>query len=69
MCFLVAVVVALLQGPLSSSADVAQQGLLAIQNLAAREDNRKLLAVAGACEGEQAILFLLQQAFDLRFSC
>ena len=44
---------AILQGPLSSSAEVAKQGLWAISNLAVNGENRKLLGAKGACNGER----------------
>ena len=47
-----AVVLALLQGPLSDSERVAELGLRAIGNLAARDDKMALLQEAGACEGK-----------------
>ena len=47
-----AVVVALLRGPLFRQVVVATAGLQAIGNLAVRDDNRKLLVAAGACDGE-----------------
>ena len=50
---MVAVVVAVLRGPLSSSAGVAKAGLGAMQNLAANDDNRRLLGAAGGCDGER----------------
>ena len=43
---------ALLEGPLSSTAEVTKQGLSAIRNLAVSEENRRLLGAAGACNGE-----------------
>ena len=45
-------VVAALRGPVSGNANVAEAALTAIGNLAARDDNRRLLGTAGACEGE-----------------
>ena len=53
LLFMVAVVVAVLRGPLSSSAGVAEAGLGAMKNLAYKnDDNRRLLGAAGACAGE-----------------
>ena len=49
---MVAVIVALLEGPLSTSAGAAEQGLRAIGNLTSRVDNTKLLGAAGACAGK-----------------
>ena len=50
---MVAVVVAMLQGPLSDKAGAVEQGLRAIGNLAdSNDDNRKLLGAAGACDGK-----------------
>ena len=50
---MVEVVVAVLRGPLSGSVDAAEQGLRAVGNLAKYSDNnRRLLGVAGACEGK-----------------
>ena len=50
---MVAVVLAVLRGPLSSSADVAKAGLGVMRNLAYdNDDNRRLLGAAGACDGE-----------------
>ena len=46
------VVVEILDGPLSETASVAEQGLLAIRNLAVRDESSRLLGIAGACEGE-----------------
>ena len=43
---------AILQGPLSSSSEVAKQGLFAIRILAVSEENRRLLGAAGVCNGE-----------------
>ena len=47
-----AAVVVVLRGPLSSDAVVAEQGLWATQILAVTDNNRRLLAAEGACEGE-----------------
>ena len=47
-----AVVVKLLRGPLFRQVVVATAGLQAIGNLAVRDDNKKLLGAAGACDGE-----------------
>ena len=51
---MVAVVVAVLQGPLpaKSIGVVAEQGLWAIRNLAVVDDNKRRLGTAGACDGE-----------------
>ena len=50
---MVAVVVAVLQGPLSGDAGVAEHGLRAIANLAeGSKDNKQLFGAAGGCEGE-----------------
>ena len=46
------VVVAVLRGPLSDIAGVAEQGLRAVGNLAIRDHNNRLLGDAGACKGE-----------------
>ena len=48
----IAVVVALLQGPLSDNEGIAEQGLKAIRYLATRTDNSNLLESAGASKGE-----------------
>ena len=50
---MVAVVVAVLRGPLSSSEGVAEAGLDAMRILAINDDNRRLLGAAGACDGER----------------
>ena len=62
---LIAVVVTVLQGPLSESARVVEQGFWAIRNLAIRENNGKRLGAAGACQGESIIVFCYLQ--DVRF--
>ena len=50
---MVAVIAAVLRGPLSDNAGVAQQGLWAIVNLVFHNgDNSRLLGAAGACKGE-----------------
>ena len=49
----IAVVVAVLRGPLSSSAGVAEAGLEAMWNLAINDENERLLVDAGAHEGER----------------
>ena len=50
---MVAVVVAVLQGPLSGNAGVAEHGLRAIANLAeGSKDNKQLFGAAGGCKGE-----------------
>ena len=52
----VAVVVAVLRGPFSGFAGVAEQGLRAVWNMAKKNDeNRRLFGIAGACEGESAL--------------
>ena len=49
---LVAVVAALMRGPVASRASVAKAGLRAFGNLADDSDeNNRLLGAAGACEG------------------
>ena len=53
------VVVAVLRGPLSARRRMREQGLRAIGNLAIRLDNRRLLGVAGACEGKCTSDFIL----------
>ena len=51
------VVVAVLEGSLSSNVAVTKAGLRAIGNLADNDDdNRRLLGCAGACEGEKLLL-------------
>ena len=45
-------VVKLLRGPLFRQVVVATAGLQAIGNLAVRDDNKKLLGAAGACDGQ-----------------
>ena len=42
----------LLRGPLSGNTGVAEAGLRALHNLAVKDDDKRLLVAAGACEGE-----------------
>ena len=48
---LLAVVLAVLQGPLFGKESVAQQALRAIWSLAVGDDNRRKLGIMGVCEG------------------
>ena len=55
-----AVVVALLSGPLCNNADVAKQGLRAIGNFATdNEEYKRLLGTMGACEGESWLVVVV----------
>ena len=59
-----AVVVAVLRGPLSGIAGVAEHGLGAIRNLALNSyDNIRLLGAADACKGKRLLYFLLRHVF------
>ena len=50
---MVVVVVAVLRGPLSENTSTAEAGMGAIRNLSLSENNERILAAAGAGEGEQ----------------
>ena len=55
---MVAVVAAVLRGPLSSNEGVAKAGLVAMCTLAINDDNKRLLGAAGACDGEGVASFV-----------
>ena len=49
---MLAVVVAVLRGPLSAIADVTEQGLWAIGHLSGKEENTRVFGSVGACKCE-----------------